>query len=677
MKKLLSLCLLLGLLLASLAALPVSAAGDQAAAVQIARTMGILDESSAPEQLVTRSTLARMLVMASAYRDSMGDGIGSGALFPDAPRDDTTAEAIRIAVQNGWMSGYSDGRFYPQNPVKLEEACTAVLRLLSYDTSKLNGRYPLAQLNKASELGLRAGLTCAGGQNITVGDMTRLLYNAFSAPVSGGDTAYAVTLGYTVTDGVIDAASVTRKNMKGPFIYHGEALPLTSAVMYVNGDLTAERQLKQNDVYYYNPYLSTLWVYTRRTAGSISDVAPSASNPTSVTVAGETYTIASSEAAYRISALSGGGPGKPITLLLGMDNEVVGVLANEETNSVFYGVVESAGRVLTTQDGADVLQQVKIRCTDGMARSFEVDKVFNFPCGWLVRVQVDADGVHITRLSGGTVISGEVNADGTMLGAFAFAPDAKILDVGIEGDSAVIRPARLAGSRLSPLHIGYCVLDELGRIEHLLLNNVTGDIWTYGCLTNLKLNGPAVKTAMLDTDSVTSALLALYNGVMNGTLFDDMWRELTSNTGVLIQKVIEAAADSTSGTARKVLQTLAGGAQYTYLVKGSSVSANTPIPYPVVTGGIAVRNELNGAVRAMVQLTPYELTSLGAGCAETRIGTLPMADDVQVYLWYMGQYYYTTLASVNAEDHWLTGWVDPFGCPAGGRVRVVVALRRN
>ena len=48
------------------------------------------------------------------------------------------------------MNGYTDGSFRPDNTVTLEEACAAVLKLLSYKTTDLTGSFPQAQLNKRS-----------------------------------------------------------------------------------------------------------------------------------------------------------------------------------------------------------------------------------------------------------------------------------------------------------------------------------------------------------------------------------------------------------------------------------------------------------------------------------------------------------------------------------------------
>jgi len=41
------------------------------------------------------------------------------------------------------------------------------------------------------------------------------------------------------------------------------------------------------------------------------------------------------------------------------------------------------------------------------------------------------------------------------------------------------------------------------------------------------------------------------------------------------------------------------------------------------------------------------------------------------------EYYATTLSQINASDYRLTGWYDPFGYPAGGRIRILVAEERQ
>ncbi|MFQ8758550.1 MAG: hypothetical protein ACLSAF_02815 [Intestinimonas sp.] len=51
-------------------------------------------------------------------------------------------------------------------------------------------------------------------------------------------------------------------------------------------------------------------------------------------------------------------------------------------------------------------------------------------------------------------------------------------------------------------------------------------------------------------------------------------------------------------------------------------------------------------------------------------------ENVQVLLKDAGSssgYYATTLSEINADDYSLVGWYDDMGCPAGGRIRIIVA----
>ena len=50
---------------------------------------------------------------------------------------------------------------------------------------------------------------------------------------------------------------------------------------------------------------------------------------------------------------------------------------------------------------------------------------------------------------------------------------------------------------------------------------------------------------------------------------------------------------------------------------------------------------------------------------------------MQVYLWYKGQYFATTLSQVDPEHYYLIGWRDAMGCAAGGRIRVLVAVKKD
>ena len=697
----------------SVLVLPVSAASINNTALQTAITLGAVPTGQELGANITRGAFAKMLVSFSTYRESVDAQGTVGTLYRDVPGTSQWAPYIRIAVQQGWMNGYTDGSFRPDNIVTLEEACAAVLKLLSYKTTDLTGSFPQAQLNKAQQIGLRDQLTCTQGQAMTYEQCTLLLYNALRANTASG-SAYGSSLGFTVSNGQVDTSSVLLKSRKGPFVAEeGTQLPFTPVSVYRNDKTSASAELNKYDVYYYRESLQTVWIYTRRAAGRITAVSPSASAPTALTVAGSTYSLGSSAVASKISSLNGGGVGEVVTLLLGMDNEVADVITGEEADSVFYGVVQTAARSLVEDNGADVLQKISVMCTDGITRTVNIDKSLNYPTGWLVEISVTPEGEQVTAIESKSV-SGTINDTATALGDYALADDVQILDTTSEGLAGTVRPSRIAGTKLNALAVRYYTLNEQGQIDRLILNDVTGDLWKYGVLDdvkNLAFNASSILGTLTGSgssgsgnsssgdsssgsgstggttntttvvDDLRSVLVPTTSeilwGVIDGSLLSTVWNRITSSSGSLLSIGLKQLANITGQPMSTILKFVGGGATYICYVNGSQASFSTSIKYPVLAGGLAVRQNVNGTVKAMIQLMPMKIDKVGAASVMSNGTRYETADDMQVYLWYKGQYYATKLSEVNSEGYYLTGWYDNFGCAAGKRVRVIVAVKKD
>ncbi len=701
----------------SVLVLPVSAASINNTALQTAITLGAVPTGQELGACVTRGAFAKMLVSFSTYRESVGAQGTVGTLYRDVPGSSEWAPYIRIAVQQGWMNGYTDGSFRPDNTVTLEEACAAVLKLLSYKTTDLTGSFPQAQLNKAQQIGLRDQLTCMQGQAMTYEQCTLLLYNALRANTASG-SAYGSALGFTVSNGQVDTSSVLLKSRKGPFVAEeGTQLPFTPVSVYRNDKASASAELNKYDVYYYSESLQTVWIYTRRAAGRITAVSPSASAPTALTVAGSNYSLGSAAVASKISSLNGGGVGEVVTLLLGMDNEVADVITGEEADSVFYGVVQTASRSLVEDNGADVLQKISVMCTDGIIRTVNIDKSLNYPTGWLVEISVTPEGEQVTAIESKSV-SGTINDTATALGNYALADDVQILDTTSEGLAGTVRPSRIAGTKLNALTVRYYTLNEQGQIDRLILNDVTGDLWKYGVLDdvkNLAVNAGSILGGLTGgsggggdsssgsgssgdgssgsgstggttntttvTDDLRNVLVPTTSeilwGVIDGSLLSTVWNRITSSSGSLLSIGLKQLANITGQPMSTILKFVGGGATYICYVNGSPASFSTSVKYPVLAGGLAVRQNVNGSVKAMIQLMPMKIDQVGAASVMSNGTRYETADDMQVYLWYKGQYYATKLSEVNSEGYYLTGWYDNFGCAAGKRVRVIVAVKKD
>ena len=715
MKKRILALLLAVCVACSMLILPASASGSNTA-VQTAVTLGGLtsDQTANLAAPLTRGALTKLMVAFSAYRESAKTQGSTGTLFSDVGSGSAYAPYVRIAVQQGWISGYTDGSFRPDNAVTLEEACTAVLKLLGYDVTTLSGTFPAAQLNKANELGLRDNLTKTQGEGMTLEDGAVLLYNALTATTAEGNV-YASSLGFTVNNGVVDVSSILLSNVKGPFVAGlGTQLPFAPTAVYRNDTVTTDATLNAYDVYYYNETAQTVWIYTRKAAGRITAVSPSANAPTSVTVAGTEYTIASSSVAAQLSALNGGGVGQVVTLLLGMNDEAVSVLTGDAANEVFYGVVQTTSRSLVENSGPDVQQTVAVACTDGVTRSVNVDKQFNYPAGKLVAITVDENGESIQSLETKST-SGTVNAEGTALDNTALASNVEILDTTSEGLAGAVRPSRLSGVTLSGTDVKYYTTNEKGEIDRLILSDVTGDLWEYAALdgiqaatdyagskidekinekvsssssTSSSLAGMTTTTEDDDQKAKQTALDVrnillpstsdvLY-GLVDGSIVSTTWNQLTGSTDRLASYVLKKVGDNVGGVAGNIIDYFASGANYVCYVNGKQVTYTTSVKYPVIAGGVAIGKSADGKkVNAMVQLSPVVVDKLGAGWVmkgDTRYET---ADDIQVYLWNQGTYYKVSLADLNTQDYKLIGWYDNQGHSAGNKIRLLVAVRTN
>lgn len=602
----LALCLTLSLCVGAQAA----GSGAKQEALQ---ALGILTAGDSLTSPVTRAQFAQMLVAASPYQDG-AEGYGS-SLFKDLKGDHWASGYVRIAIEQGWMTGYVDGSFRPDQAVTLEEGCAALLKALGYDPTALKGAYPAAQLSRAGALGLLDGVSARQGGALTRQDCVDLFYNLLTAQTSAG-TVYGTTLGYTITNGQVDYSALVSSHTKGPFVAESSALslPFAPGTVYYNGAVSALSAVQPYDVYYYNANMSTVWICHNRVTGTLTGLSPSAAAPTAVTVAGVSYQLGTSEAAYQLSSQGSFQEGDMVTLLLGLNGEVVQAIAALENEAIYYGSVVSSAKgasSASTTSLATASAQVttQVACTDGVVRTFYHSGTA-LDAGKLVTVSTTQSGTNVRSLSTKR-LEGTVTKDGTGVGTYRFAAGAQILDADDSGGYARVYPSRLAGARLSGEDVRYYTLNAAGEIDRMVLHNVTGDTQPY------------VYVSGIDDSS--------------------------SETNIAVS--------------------------YTYLRDGQAQTISGTARYPIQTGGAMLVYEKD-SLRSIRQLTQVSLDGLSALSAMGDGREYPIAENVQVLLRDGSGsrgYYQTDLSQINGEDYTLTGWYDNLGYSAGGRIRILVA----
>ena len=622
MRKKLS-ALLAAALAVSMLTLPAGAV-SQSTALETVRALGIMAGDSQGNlnlsSAVTRAEFVTMMTAASSYKDTVGSGYGV-SLFKDVKSSHWASEYIRLAVEQNWMTGYTDGTFRPGRTITLEEACTALLRLLGYDASTLAGSFPTAQLSKAGAVGLLDDVTAKQGQTLTRQDCVTLFYNLLLADTKDGPV-YGTTLGYTIKNNEVDYATVVSADTKGPYVASVSRtleLPFSaaSATVYRDGDLSSQSQVKQYDVYYYNAALRSVWVYTDRATGTLTDLSPSKTAPTSATVAGVTYSIGSSTASYKLSSQGQFSQGDVVTVLLGMDGDIVDVVSAQNSETTYYGVVVASSKAASSSSTSSssttsAQAQTQVACSDGTVRTFYHDGGAQ-SVGKLVSVAVTQSGTTLSAISRRS-LSGTVNSAGTRFAGYSFADNVEILDTDGDGGYARIYPSRLAGYSLTDDDVLFYSLDSTGSIDCLILDEATGDTYTYAFVT-----------------------------------------QATSKTD----------GNNLSGS-------------YTYLQNGQSHTVSGQQTYSVKVGGARLTFSDNGALKGMRQLSSVNLTGLTSLTATAGSSKYALAEDVMVLLRDSGQqgYYPTTLSAVNSTDYSLVGWYDNQGASAGGRIRILVATKK-
>jgi len=351
-KRILSL-LLAAVLAASLLSLPAQAAaarfsdldGGLAATVEPLRLLGVMDGFSdgsfRPRAQLTRAQFCKMAVHALDAEDGLGL-YRAVTIYPDVKPSHWAAAYINMAAKGlNAISGFSDGKFYPDRTVTLGQAATILLRLLGYKDENIGGVWPDSYLSFAASIGLTDGVESKNGNApLTRADAAVLFMNLLRTGRAAGEEGAAggsvlTAGGLTCKPDMVLAAS----NAKGP---DGKetALRFTDGSVYqLAGDLVSDGSL--------NGLKGTLVLEGQKARTFIPDAGGSTRFVTAAKVEellltardGSTYTLTAGTKVYRdrkettwSEARSWLNPGASLTLYLGKSGSVEYIFADGGTS---------------------------------------------------------------------------------------------------------------------------------------------------------------------------------------------------------------------------------------------------------------------------------------------------------------------------------------------------------
>ena len=612
--------LVLGLLPGLAPAAQAAAPAEEDAAQVLAALDIMVGDASGSLNLdasVTRAEFTKMAVAASTSRDAVGDTVAVKP-YPDVPQTHWAAPYIKAAVDLGLVQGDLHGNFNPGRTITLAEGVTIVLRLLGYEDADFTGVWPSGQMAQYRALDLDEGVTAGQDSAMKRRDALYLFYNLMITKNKEGTYYLNVlepTLNLVNTAGELDRVALINSAMEGPVVASSGwqsqvGFNTATATVYRNGGESTLSAVQNQDVVYWSESMHTIWAYSNKVTGIYESAAPSASNPTSVTVAGKSYDIETTEAAYQLSDLGGYQVGDSVTLLLGRNGGVAAVGEASLAQDLVYGVVLSVEN--TTYEDSDGnsynTRTATIFGTDGNTYRYPVESR-SLEAGALVRVTNSEDGVEIRGLSS-TKLTGRVSSDGKTLGRYTLASDVQIIDTYETCTPIQVYPSRLAGANLTGSTIRFYALNAQGEISHMILEDATGDLHQYGIIT-----GVSEVSAGLVTNSA-----------------------------------------------------------YTYDVGGvKQVFTSDTTIYNLKSDPCQVKMESDTTVERLYNLTEVEVDSInGNTIVDAQNHSYTLSDSVAVYVYENNEYQLTSLERVSGGDYRLTAWYDkPEN--EGGRIRVILA----
>lgn len=489
------------------------------------------------EDSLTRAQFCKLAVLAEGHGDQAA-GSAYRSLFSDVPGANWAAAYINLAHEEGLMTGKGDGTFGPDETVTLDQAATVCLRLLGYSQEEIGPFWPEDYLVKARKVGLLEGVSAQAGQELDRGQAVRLLYNLLRLPDVQGKT-FALGLGSSwVEDAVLldnDAEApdgtlhTARVYANGGLSWYEQAAGMDDTLVHRRGTLLLDKtgkvmgflpdegsyktieakevtasavtdgagnryavsastpvileeekttysavwyELEDRELTFYYAGSGGISLVSaaqaRRYEGTLltgyyENARPNAADPSAVTLLGHTFPVADNG-----EGLSGLSVGEKITVSLNGSGEILRAWSADEKKATVAAVLEDAERgSLTHVSGLSL--SVEISNSD---RAKELE-------GCLVRVNSSGMGkASVSALSGG--VSQSLDVKGGMLGSLPLAENVKLYDQVGSAPVTEIGLEDILTDTVPADKIAYAGTDDSGRVDLILLKNVTGDGYTYG-----------------------------------------------------------------------------------------------------------------------------------------------------------------------------------------------------
>ena len=321
-------------------------------------------------------------------------------------------------------------------------------------------------------------------------DKVRSTYGAVKAELSMGDVLYVKKN----ENGTIDYVSYEKGNVEGPITVASvgdlSAWTAKSPKIMRNGNEVSLSEVKTNDVVYYISDLNLILAYSDKITGVYENALPNRDAPSSVVISGITYELEGVAAFNKLCSAGQFNYGDAVTVMLGKTGKIADVMVNNLRETV-YGYIFETGIKSYTKSNNDkyTAPYIKIAMVGGGEYEYIADKDYKSYINSVVKVSFTDSIARVTPANSVKPgLSGKFEWNNKRLGSAYLAYDLKILDVATtdkskKGNFVTVFPGRVDGIVLDSYRILYTEENDNGEISAIILNDVTGDAYTYGIIT--------------------------------------------------------------------------------------------------------------------------------------------------------------------------------------------------
>ena len=155
-----------------------------AQAVNTLASLGVIsgyaeDGTFKPDNNITRAEVTTMIV-AALNRSADAEGSKGTTKFPDmnVEAKEWATGFVNIGTTEGFIQGYDDGTFKPDNKVTYAELCVMLVSIAGYgDYAEYLGGWPNGYLSVASDRGISKNVSSSADTAVTRAQVAQMIYN--------------------------------------------------------------------------------------------------------------------------------------------------------------------------------------------------------------------------------------------------------------------------------------------------------------------------------------------------------------------------------------------------------------------------------------------------------------------------------------------------------------------